>query len=122
MYGNGNGVLKNYNEAVKWYQKAAEQGNAMAQYNLGVMYANGMGVEGELKIAVEWYRKAANQGHKEAKEALKKYEGVVKNDQIFKDVMGKFLRGGYGGDTRLGAHQALKEIREKTQREADKRK
>jgi hypothetical protein len=29
---------------VYWYQKAADQGHAKAQYNLGVMYANGKGV------------------------------------------------------------------------------
>jgi TPR repeat protein len=29
-------------QAVYWYQKAADQGQAKAQYNLGVMYANGV--------------------------------------------------------------------------------
>jgi uncharacterized protein len=42
MYDNGNGVVQDYAEAVKWYRLAAEQGNAQAQYNLGLMYANGM--------------------------------------------------------------------------------
>ncbi|MDA0238165.1 MAG: hypothetical protein O3B03_06590, partial [Proteobacteria bacterium] len=31
-------------KAVKWYRRAAEQGNAKAQYNLGLMYDNGQGV------------------------------------------------------------------------------
>jgi TPR repeat protein len=31
----------NYAEAVKWYRKAAEQGDADAQNNLGWMYARG---------------------------------------------------------------------------------
>ena len=31
---------KAYKEAVKWYAKAAEQGYANAQYNLGIMYYN----------------------------------------------------------------------------------
>jgi hypothetical protein len=32
MYENGNGVLKDYTEAVKWYRKAADQGAAAAQH------------------------------------------------------------------------------------------
>ena len=118
IYGNGMGVEKNYFEAAKWYHKAAERGNAMAQYNLGVMYAHGMGVEGGVSVAVEWYRKAAEQGHEKANEALKQTEDILKNDQVFKDVMKKYLSGGYGGDKRHGAQRALKEIGEKTQRES----
>ena len=41
---NGQGVPQDYAEAVTWYRKAAEQGDADAQYNLGVMYAKGQGV------------------------------------------------------------------------------
>jgi TPR repeat protein len=39
MYAFGKGVLKDDKQAVYWYQKAAEQGLAEAQYNLGAMYA-----------------------------------------------------------------------------------
>ena len=41
MYDNGEGVPQDDAEAVRWYRLAAEQGNASAQYNLGLMYANG---------------------------------------------------------------------------------
>ena len=44
MYDNGQGVLQDYKTAAKWYILSAEQGNAEAQYNLGVMYALGQGV------------------------------------------------------------------------------
>ena len=53
---------KNYTEAVKWYRKAAEQGHAGAQNNLGVCYENGYGVTKDYAEAVKWYRKAAEQG------------------------------------------------------------
>ena len=43
MYDNGTGVPQDYAQAVEWYRKAAGQGNAAAQYNLGLMYANGYG-------------------------------------------------------------------------------
>ena len=37
-------MAQNREEEVKWYRKAAEQGYADAQHNLGYCYANGMGV------------------------------------------------------------------------------
>ena len=58
-----NKVNKNYEEAVKWYEKAAEQGYSMAQVNLGNMYANSKGVEQNYEEAAEWYKKAAEQGY-----------------------------------------------------------
>ena len=48
--------------AVKWYTLAAEQGFALAQYNLGLMYKLGQGVIKDDKAAAQWYRKAAEQG------------------------------------------------------------
>jgi TPR repeat protein len=46
-------------EAVKWFRLAAEQGDASAQYNLGVMYTNGEGVPKDDVTAARWYRLAA---------------------------------------------------------------
>ena len=56
-YGKGD-----YAAAVSWYRKAAEQGYADAQFNLGVMYAKGAGVPQDYAMALPWYRKAADQG------------------------------------------------------------
>ena len=64
--------MQDYEEAVKWYRKAAEQGYASAQYNLGVCYYNGKGVEQDYEEVVKWYRKAAEQGHPRAQYHLKK--------------------------------------------------
>ncbi|MCZ8135513.1 MAG: tetratricopeptide repeat protein [Porphyrobacter sp.] len=58
----GQGVSKDYATAASWYQKAADQGLANAQYNLGVMYEGGQGVPQDYATAVSWYRKAAGQG------------------------------------------------------------
>jgi len=57
---------KDYAEAVKWYRLAAAQGDADAQYNLGVMYDNGQGVVQDYAEAVKWYRLAAAQGDADA--------------------------------------------------------
>ena len=48
------------------FRKDAEQGNAEAQFSLGICYANGNGVAKDMTKAVEWYRKAAEQGHDKA--------------------------------------------------------
>ena len=44
MYVKGQGVTQDYQEAVKWYRLAAEQGEVNAQSALGLMYDNGEGV------------------------------------------------------------------------------
>ena len=54
---------KDYNEAVRLYRLSAEQGNAGAQYNLGLMYDNGKGIEQNYKEAMKWYQLAAGQGN-----------------------------------------------------------
>ena len=55
----GNGVKQNYEKAVEWYTKAAEQGNSEAQDTLGDCYYLGNGVEQNYEKAVEWYTEAA---------------------------------------------------------------
>jgi TPR repeat protein len=49
-------------QAVEWFRKAADQGHARAQGNLGWMYERGRGVAQDDVQAVEWYCKAADQG------------------------------------------------------------
>jgi len=48
---------------VKPDDKAAEQGDADAQVNLGVCYCNGDGVQQDYTVAAKWFRKAAEQGN-----------------------------------------------------------
>ena len=66
----GQGVKQDHTEAVKWYRKAAEQGDANAQVNLGVCYDKGQGVKQDHDEAAKWYRKAAEQGDAQAKAYL----------------------------------------------------
>ncbi len=51
-------------ETVKRYRKAAEQGHAGAQYNLGEYYANGQGVSKDIAEARRWYQKPPIRGMK----------------------------------------------------------
>ena len=85
-YANGDGVAKDYTEAVKWYRKSAEQGLADAQNNLGLCYHKGEGVPEDYTEAVKWFRKAAEQGQADAQNNLgvcyKDGDGVAKDDVI----------------------------------------
>ena len=62
LYLEGERVKQNDAEAVKWFRKAAEQGDVEAQTILGACYYSGSGVEQDYAKAVEWCRKAAEQG------------------------------------------------------------
>ena len=55
---------------MQWYTRAAEQGYAEAQYNLGYMYEQGRGVAQDYTQAVDWYRKAAEQNEAAAQYSL----------------------------------------------------
>ncbi len=60
------GVPQDYKTAVKWYRLAAKQGDADAQYNLGVMYHEGKGVIQDNVYAHIWWNISASQGVKNA--------------------------------------------------------
>jgi hypothetical protein len=57
-------------EALKWYQRAARQGDPAAQLKVGQMYENGQGTEGNLERASLWYTKAAENGDPAAQASL----------------------------------------------------
>ncbi len=71
-------------EEVSKYIKAAEQGDADAQFNLGVMYDKGQEVAQDYSQAADWYRKAAEQGNANAQYNLGVMylngQGVPKDD------------------------------------------
>jgi TPR repeat protein len=70
MYGKGQGVPLDAQEAAKWYRLAAEQGHAHAQGNLGVMYFAGHAVPQDDREALKWIRRAAEQGQANAQSNL----------------------------------------------------
>ncbi|MCH7544007.1 MAG: sel1 repeat family protein, partial [Proteobacteria bacterium] len=51
-----------YATAFEEFKTAAEEGNPVAQFNLGHMYAKGEGIAKDEDEAVKWYREAAEQG------------------------------------------------------------
>ena len=91
-YAKGEGVKRNEKEAMKWFQMAADQGNAKGQRSIGLIYAIGHVVEKDEAKAVEWFRKAAEQGDAKAQYNLgvAYYEGcAVAKDE---EESGKWFR------------------------------
>jgi Fe2+ transport system protein B len=77
-------------EGQRW-QKSAEQGDANAQYELGLLYIDGEGVSQDHAKASEWIRKAAEQGHMAAKDFVvkEKLEQARREAKSRKIILGK---------------------------------
>ena len=86
MYLNGLGVAKDEKEAVRWYRKAADQGEDTAQAYLGWMCTKAGAWSWTTRKPLRWYRKAVEQGNAVAKYNLgKMYDngrGVEKDDKV----------------------------------------
>ncbi|MHB8744386.1 MAG: YeeE/YedE thiosulfate transporter family protein [Sulfuricaulis sp.] len=77
LYAMGNpalGIQRDESQAAVWFRRAAEQGNAEAQFALGLLYEDGLGVPHDEHTALSWYRKAADQGHVIAREKVRAAE------------------------------------------------
>jgi TPR repeat protein len=111
-------VRQDFAEAAKWSRKAAEQGDAVGQCNLGAAYCNGKGVAKDSVEAVKWFRKAAEQGAvsaqynlggmylrgdgvpKDAIEAVKWYRlAAERGDADAQRNLGTIYQGGHGIQT-----------------------
>ena len=66
----GRGVRRDYSEAVKYYIKSANLGNADAEYSLGHMLTFGQGVRQDEEEALRWFSLAAAHGNVKAMERL----------------------------------------------------
>lgn len=74
LYYHGHGVRESDAQAQLWFERAAHQGLAEAQFSLGNMYAYGLVALPEdqdpQRLAAQWYFEAARQGHAEAQYSL----------------------------------------------------
>lgn len=105
-----------YTNALRWYQAAADAGNAGGQFKLGLLHAQGAGVPRDLTAAVKWFELAAKQGfspaqynlgvcwekglgtpQKNYREALKWYQlAAEQNDSAAQKAAGVFYEKGLG--------------------------
>ena len=71
MYEKGQGVAKNPALMRQWYQRAADGGNAKAQYKVAIGYAFGLGgVTQSDEDAAKWLRQSAQNGYRRAQRTL----------------------------------------------------
>lgn len=76
MYRDGLGVARDYQKALALFRNAAEQGNAVAQGDLGLMYLKGLGVSSDPAEAAKWFEAAAAQGNDWAQNELGFLQGM----------------------------------------------
>ncbi len=99
---------------MKWSRKAAEQGMAEAQYNLGIAYDNGQGIPQDYAEAMKWFRKAAEQGYAKAQYNLGVIygygQGVPQDDAhayMWFKLAASRLRPGEGRDIAVKNHDIV---------------
>jgi len=79
MYHNGLGAEQSYEKAFYSWLKAAKQGNAPAQFQIGYFYDVGKGqIPKDRLIALKWYRKSGSQDYAEAQRHI----GYIYSDGI----------------------------------------
>lgn len=72
-YLTGKGVPQNVKHGYDLMIRAAKQGNAAAQYNMGVIYRKGSGVAPNMQEALKWFNLSASNGYEQAVEFLNEY-------------------------------------------------
>jgi localization factor PodJL len=65
-FAEGKGVAPNYDEAAKWYDRAAQAGVVPAIFRLGTLYEKGLSVKKDVDIARRYYLQAAERGNAKA--------------------------------------------------------
>jgi localization factor PodJL len=60
------GVSANFDEAAKWYDRAAQAGVVPAIFRLGTLYEKGLGVKKDVETARHYYLQAAERGNAKA--------------------------------------------------------
>jgi len=65
-FAEGKGVAPNFDEAAKWYDRAAQAGVVPALFRLGTFYEKGLSVKKDVDIARRYYMQAAERGNAKA--------------------------------------------------------
>jgi TPR repeat protein len=116
LYGEGRGLPKSDTQAAYWDAKAAAQGNAQAQANLGIFYYNGQAGLKNLGLAGKFFAASAAQNYPngQANYGLCELQGdcapknpaagfalektaAARGDSVAEDVLGYYYLGLYGG-------------------------
>jgi localization factor PodJL len=65
-YAEGKGIAANFDEAAKWYDRAAQAGVVPAIFRLGTLYEKGLSVKKDVDLARRYYMQAAERGNAKA--------------------------------------------------------
>ncbi len=65
-FAEGKGIAANFDEAAKWYDRAAQAGVVPAVFRLGTFYEKGLSVKKDVDIARRYYLQAAERGNAKA--------------------------------------------------------
>jgi hypothetical protein len=93
----GEGVLRDYKEAAKWYLLAAKQDYSIAQSSLGGLYRFGQGVPKDIVRAHMWYNIAAAGDAIFARDQITEIEKEMVSTQITRatDMAHACMKSGY---------------------------
>jgi len=70
-YLRGDGINRNINNAIRWFEKAAEKGHLKSHYELGKIYFVGKGgIKPDFKQSAKWFLEPATQGYDDAQYKL----------------------------------------------------
>ncbi|KAL8784573.1 MAG: hypothetical protein Q9195_008998 [Heterodermia aff. obscurata] len=61
MFLRGEGMEQSFEKALTWFRRGLANGEALCQYELGLMYQEGLGVRQDIMAAADYYKEAANQ-------------------------------------------------------------
>ena len=78
----GEGVPKNYDKAITYWQMAADQGEVESQYRIGLAYQDNKSVSKNDLEAYKWFLLASANGHKKANEEIPLLETKLSPQQI----------------------------------------
>jgi localization factor PodJL len=65
-YAEGKGIPASYDDAARWYDRAAQAGLVPAVFRLGTLYEKGLSVKKDIDIARRYYLQAAERGNAKA--------------------------------------------------------
>ncbi|MCP4875367.1 MAG: sel1 repeat family protein [Gammaproteobacteria bacterium] len=82
LFNRGEQRSRDYEQAFRWYEKAAKNGSRQAQHKLGTLYARGQGVSQNFAEAYAWFKVAAFQKSDRGKRKMKCLEAKMCLDQI----------------------------------------
>jgi tetratricopeptide (TPR) repeat protein len=63
-------ISKDINQAVRWYNKAADKGNTNAMLHIGILHAKGFFGKENYQEAIKWFKKSADGDNSNARAAL----------------------------------------------------